>query len=215
LHDYGTAKLEPRGEFVVRSYASLTLTYTVGPYGIDDSGAIRVSFRAVGDWGELQIENPAAPNYFSAETSGSAKLILDVSSSGKSPRPRNKCLTIRVTDGYLEEKDTITIIFGDISQGSPGFMLQTFAETAFEFKVSVDPCATGHFFPLDEPLGIAIVPDEPFVWKAVLSNSVSKLKMSGVIRRPRPRAGYGWCPTCRWRVCPNNSTINADKNQSG
>jgi hypothetical protein len=181
LHDYGTAKLEPRGEFVVRGYASFTLTYTVGPYGIDDSGAVRVSFRAVGDWGKLQTENPAAPNYISAETSGSAKLILDVSSNGKSPRPRNKCLTVRVTDGYLEEKDAITIIFGDISQGSPGFMLQTFAETAFEFKVSVDPCATGHFFPLDEPLGIAIVPDEPFVWKAVLPS----------LRRPGEKFQFG------------------------
>jgi hypothetical protein len=34
--------------------------------------------------------------------------------------------------------------------------------------VSVDPCATGQFVPLPEPLEIAIVPDEPVVWKAVL-----------------------------------------------
>ena len=66
---YGSVELEPRGEFVVRSFASFTLTYTAGRYGIDDSGAIRVSFRMVGDGGRLQINDPAAPNYVTARTS--------------------------------------------------------------------------------------------------------------------------------------------------
>jgi len=167
-HIYGSAELEPKGEIVVRSYASFILKYTAGRYGIDDSGAIRVSFRMVGDWGRLQTDDPAAPNYVSARTSGEAKLSLDASPGGTSPRPRNKCLTIRVTGGYLKDGDTITVVFGDTSRGSPGLKLQTFAESAFEFKVSVDPCATGHFVPMDEPLEIAIVPDEPAIWKAVL-----------------------------------------------
>ncbi len=165
---YGSVKLDPRGEFVVRNYATFTLTYTAGRYGIDDSGAIRVSFRLVGDWGNLQTHDPAGPNFVSARTGSGAKLILDASSNGMSPRPRNKCLTVRVAGGYLEEGETITIVFDDTFQGSPGLMLQTFAESAFEFKVSVDPCATGHFVPLAAPLEIAIVPDKPAVWKAVL-----------------------------------------------
>ena len=165
---YGSVEIEPRGEFVVRSFASFTLTYTTGRYGIDDSGAIRVSFRLVGDWGRLQTNDPAAPNYVTVRTSSGARLFLDASPNGMSPRPRNKCLTVRVTGGYLEAGQTITIVFGDTFQGSPGLKLQTFAESAFEFKVSVDPCATGHFVPLAEPLEITIVPDEPAVWKAVL-----------------------------------------------
>lgn len=165
---YGSVKLEPTGEFVARSYASFTLTYTAGPYGIDDSGALRVSFRLVGDWGRLQTSYPKDSNYVSAGTDSEAKLLLDVSPNGKSPRPRNKCLDIRITGGFLKAGQTIKIIFGDTSQGSPGWKLQTFAESAFEFKVSVDPCATGHFVPLDELLQIAIVPGDPSVWKAVL-----------------------------------------------
>jgi hypothetical protein len=165
---YGSVEIEPRGEFVARSFASFVLTYTAGRYGIDDSGAIRVSFRLVGDWGKFQTSNPKAPNYVSASTNGEAKLVLDVNPIGKSPRPRNKCLDIRVAGGFLREGETIRIIFGDTSQESPGFTLQTFAETAFEFKVSVDPCATGHFVPLDKPLEIAVVPGDPLVWKAVL-----------------------------------------------
>ena len=165
---YGSVELEPRGESVVRRFAAFTLTYTAGRYGIDDSGAIRVSFRMVGDGGRLQINDPAAPNYVTARTSCAAKLILDASPYGISARPRNKCLTVRVTGGYLEKGETITLVFGDTIQGSPGLKLQTLAESAFEFKVSVDPCATGHFVPLAESLEIAIVPDEPAVWKAVL-----------------------------------------------
>ena len=150
---------------MTRSYASFTLTYTAGRYGIDDSGSIRVSFRLVGDWGRFQTGNPEAPNYISASTSGDARLILDV---GRSYRPRNKSLDIRVAGGSLKEGETVRIAFGDTSRGSPGFLLQTFAESAFEFKVSVDPCATGHFVPLDTPLEIAVVPGDPFIWKAVL-----------------------------------------------
>ena len=58
---YGSVELEPRGEFVARSFASFALTYTAGRYGIDDSGAIRVSFRLVGDWGRFLTSNPKAP----------------------------------------------------------------------------------------------------------------------------------------------------------
>ncbi len=162
---YGFARLEPKGEFVTRSYASFTLMYTAGLYGIDDTGAIRISFRIVGDWGKFQTNDPKAPNYISATTDAGVKLVLDV---GRSPRPRNKCVTINVVGGFLGEGQKVKIIFGDTSHGSLGFKLQTFAEKAFEFKVSVDPCATGHFFPLDPPLQISIVPDKPSVWKAVL-----------------------------------------------
>lgn len=185
---YGSVELEPRGEFVARSFASFTLTYTAGRYGIDDSGAIRVAFRMVGDWGKLQTDDPAAPNYVSARTSGRAKLVLDTSPNGVSPRPRNKCLTIRVTGGYLEAGETITIVFGNTSQGSPGLLLQTFAETAFEFKVSVDPCAVGHYVPLVEPLEIGIVADDPAVWKAVLPS----------LRRPEEEFRFGFKAEDTW-----------------
>ena len=189
---YGSVELEPSSEFVARSYGTFVLTYTAGRYGIDDSGALRVSFRLVGDWGRIQTSDPKAPNYVSASTTGEAKLILDV---GRSPRPRNKCLDIRVTGGFLKEGDTIRIVFGDTSQGAPGFLLQTFAETAFEFKVSVDPCATGHLIPLNIPLEIAVVPGEPFVWKAVLpslrrtnENFRLGIKAEDIWGNPTPKA---------------------------
>ncbi|OUU58198.1 MAG: hypothetical protein CBC21_04940, partial [Proteobacteria bacterium TMED61] len=41
---YGHAQISPRGRFEVRSYQTFTLTYTVGRFGLDDTGAIRVVF---------------------------------------------------------------------------------------------------------------------------------------------------------------------------
>jgi hypothetical protein len=56
-------------------------------------------------------------------------------------------LTVFVSGGYLSEGDTITVIFGDNAGGSPGMQMQTFCESACEFKVLVDIYATGHFVP--------------------------------------------------------------------
>jgi len=39
----GSAKLTPAGPFVAGSYAELTLTYTAGTFGIDDTGMLKVS----------------------------------------------------------------------------------------------------------------------------------------------------------------------------
>ncbi len=47
---YGQVSLEPTGEFPVRSFQTFRLTFKVGRLGLDDTGAIRVVFRAMGDW---------------------------------------------------------------------------------------------------------------------------------------------------------------------
>ena len=164
---YGQARLEPEGAFQVRSYQTFKLVYTAGRFGLDDNGAIRVVFRFFGDWGILQTDDPKAPNYVTAFTSLGTKPQLDFQRIGHS-RPWMKCLTARIAGGFLSEGDTITITFGDTSGGSPGFKMQTFAESGFEFKVLADACAVGHYLPiLDKPV-ISIVPGPPSVWRAVL-----------------------------------------------
>ena len=165
---YGQAKLTPEGAFEVRSYQTFTLTYTVGRFGLDDNGSIRVVFRFFGDWGGFQTSDPSAPNYVTATTSLGTEPRLDYNVLGHN-RPWIKSLTARVSGGYLSEGDTITITFGDTSGGSPGFKMQTMVESAFEFKVLVDPCAVMHWVPILDQPAIAIVPGPPSHWKAVMS----------------------------------------------
>ncbi|MCP5152614.1 MAG: DUF3604 domain-containing protein [Ectothiorhodospiraceae bacterium] len=164
---YGHVTLEPRGAFEARSLQTFELVYTVGRYGIDDTGSIRVVFRFMGDWGDLQTDDPTGYNYVTARTSTNSRLALSYGGTAHQ-RPWFRALTAKLHGGYLREGDTITIVFGDTSKGSPGMKLQTFVESGFEFKVLADVCAVGHYVPLPETPHISIVPGPPHMWRAVL-----------------------------------------------
>ena len=163
----GTAVIDPAGRFEAGSYASFTLTYTAGPYGIDDSGSLRVCFRFASDQGNPQFDDPAGANYCTVEASNGADLQLRWDPKGNI-RPWDRTLWIKVVKGYLEEGDRITIRFGVTDHGGPGMRLQTFCEQSFEFRVLSDPIATFNFQPLPVQPEIAIVPGPPERFVAVL-----------------------------------------------
>ena len=184
---YGHVDMTPAGAFEARSLQTFTLTYTVGRYGIDDTGGIRVVFRFFGDWGALQTDNPSGYNYVSATTSTGARIDLSYSATGHQ-RPWFKGLTARLHGGYLREGDTITIVFGDTSGGSPGMQMQTFVESGFEFKVLADVCAVGHYVPLPQTPAVSIVPGPAALWRAVLPT----------LRRPHESFQLGIKAEDRW-----------------
>ncbi len=185
---YGHVELEPKDPVEVRSLQTFRLTYTVGRYGLDDTGAIRIVFRAMGDGQALQTTNPSAPNYVTATSSSDVPLAVEYRQRGTAARPRWKALTVNVTGGYLREGDVITVIFGDTSKGSPGMRVQTMAEAGFEFKVLADVCAVGQFIPIPNTPSIAIVPGAPVQWKAVLPS----------LRRPNETFRFGLKAEDKW-----------------
>ena len=148
--DYGSVSLTPRGAFPARSMQSFTLIYTVGEFGLDDTGAIKIVQRWTNDGGALQISDPQAVNYVTATASNGVTLDIEVETYPHQ-RPWYNGLRVTVRRGYMQAGDTITIVYGDRSQGSPGLQLQSFCESAFEFKTLADPCATGAFFPIGSP----------------------------------------------------------------
>ncbi len=163
---YGTAALAPAGPVEARSFQTFKITYTVGRLGIDDTGGIRVAFRRIGDMGTPQTTDPAAPNYVSARSNGEGRINLEVSRAGM--RPWNLVVTAHQSGGYLKEGELIEIVFGDTSKGSPGMVMQTFAETGCEFKVMTDVQATGNFLTLPVQLFVPVVAGPLHQWKAVL-----------------------------------------------
>ena len=184
---YGHVNLEPKGAFEARSLQTFRLVYTVGRYGIDDTGGIRIVFRFVGDSGALQTSDPTGYDYVTAETNTGAHIALDYHGTGHQ-RPWFRSLTAKLHGGYLSEGDTITIVFGDTSRGSPGMRMQTFCEAGFEFKVLADVCAVGHYVPLPESPAISIVPGPPVVWRAVLPT----------LRKPGERFQLGLKAEDKW-----------------
>ncbi len=163
---YGSAVLSPNGPVEVRSFNTFKITYTVGLIGLDDTGGIRVCFRMISDFGKLQITNPSAPNFLSADCSGSGKIALRIAPEGQ--RPWSLAVTAQLNGGYLSKGEKITITFGDTSHGSPGFLMQTFAEGGFEFRVMTDVQATGNFLPLEQQFTVPVVAGPATKWVAVL-----------------------------------------------
>ena len=164
---FGTADLEPKGAFEVRTHHTFTLTYTAGRYGLDDTGSIKVVFRFTFDGGDLQFDDPTAPNYVTAQTSNGVPLRLSFDQNGH-VRPWSQALHVFVSHGYLREGDTITLTVGDTSGGSPGYLVQSMCESAFTWRVLADVCATGHHVPIAESPTIEVRPGPPAVWKAVV-----------------------------------------------
>ena len=163
----GRAEMTPTGAFEAGSYAALTITYTAGYFGIDDTDAVRVVTRFATDMGRPQFNNPQAPNYVSAEASNGAQLELRFDPKGH-VRVWDRTISIRVLQGFLRESDTLTIRLGDRRQGSPGIRMQTFAEKDFQLKLFVDPIATGIFTEVPSSPRLDVVPGEPILWKAIL-----------------------------------------------
>lgn len=163
----GTATISPTGRFEAGSHVSLTLTYTAGVYGIDDSGSMRICFRFASDQSNPQCTDPKAPNYTTVTASNGAILEVRFDPKGN-VRPWDRTLYIKVVRGFLSEGDQIRIDFGVTEFGSPGMRLQTFCEQTFEFRVLVDPIATFNYQPLAKQPMIAIVPGKPERFIAVL-----------------------------------------------
>ena len=163
----GSATLEVAGPAEAGSFQSVTLVYTAGYFGIDDTGSIKIVQRFAGDMGRPQLDDPEAANYTTVEASNGA--VLEVRYDPKlNIRPWDKTLMIRVMRGFLNEGDTITVRFGDRRQGSPGMRMQTFVESTFEFRVLVDAFATYNYVELPIQPTFPVVAGPAVTWKALL-----------------------------------------------
>src|SRR5262245_43231626 len=162
----GSIRLTPAGPFVAGSFAELTLVYTAGTFGIDDTGMVKVSWRTTSDMAKPQFDKPQAANFTTVEASNGAK--LEVWYDRLNVRPYVNTLLIRVGRGYLRQGDTLTIRFGDKRHGSPGWRLQTNVEKNVELRTSVDAFATYEFCELPAQPSFDLVPGPAATWKAIV-----------------------------------------------
>ena len=162
----GSIALSPPGPFVAGSYAELTLVYTAGKFGIDDTGMVKVSWRTTSDFAKPQFTKPDAPNFTTVEASNGAK--LEVWFDRLNIRPYGNTLLIRVGRGFLRAGDTLTIRLGDRRWGSAGLRLQTNVERNVELRTSVDAFATYEFCELPRQPAFDLVAGDVARWKAIL-----------------------------------------------
>ena len=159
-HRLGHVSLSPDAPIVAGSVGEWTLTYTVGSYGIDEGGTLKIAKRFASDWAHPQFDDPSAINYASVTTTGEAKLRPRYDPKAHI-RPWMKCIVIDIYDGCLAPGDTVTITLGDRSQGSPGIRAQSFIESHHELRVLVDPTNACLVRRVPSSPVVAVVSDAP------------------------------------------------------
>ena len=155
----GNATISPTTPVVAGSFGTWTIVYTVGKYGIDSGGQVKIARRLVSDWGRPQMDDPQAEGYTTVTTSGAAKVRASWQQKGYI-RPKTPAIVLDIYDGSLSPDDTITIVIGDTSQGSPGIRAQTYLESEFEFFVVVDPTNSTDPRPIEDRLLLEVVSAE-------------------------------------------------------
>jgi hypothetical protein len=164
--DAGSVTIDNCGPFAAGSYQRFTLTYTVGRYGIDDTGALKICYRFASDMGRPQFTDPSAPNWVGVTASNGA--VLDVRFDYKqNTRPWDRTIYIKVVAGFMREGDTIVARFGTDERG-PGIRMQTFVDPEFCFRVLADPVATYTFVEVPDVPRMPIIPGPAHRWHAVI-----------------------------------------------
>jgi hypothetical protein len=103
----GSIRLAPAGTFVAGSFAELTLVYTAGTFGIDDTGMLKISWRTTSDMSKPQFDKPRAANFTTVEASNGAR--LEVWFDKLNIRPYANTLLIRVGRGFLRQTACLAV----------------------------------------------------------------------------------------------------------
>lgn len=165
--ELGRVTLEAAEPLVAGAFAALTLVFTAGRFGMDDTGSLRLCTRQISDLATPQFADPKAANYVSAEASNGAVLTLSFDPK-LALRPFSRTLTVAVARGFLRPGETITVRLGDRRHGSPGLRLQTYCESAFRIVVLADVFATCNWALLEDQPTLPIGPGPAATHRAVL-----------------------------------------------
>ena len=130
------------GPFVVSSMAELRQTWRVGAKPIVTGGGFWVARHFNANWGTFQTEDPAAAGYVSISTDDDdavfeRETIMASGPHGGFRRPQ-PAIALRVVEGELDRGSSVTITYGDRSQGSSGIMTPTFESERMPLPLYVD-----------------------------------------------------------------------------
>ena len=145
IETWGSVSISPTDDVVVGSFATWTLTFTVGAYAMDVGGGLKIGTRRQADFGASQFNDPAADNYASVSCSREESRFDCYFDPRGHKRPFNAVVVIRLAAGPLYPGDTITVVLGDTSGGSRGLAVQSFPEAACDFAVFMDPLSSGEY----------------------------------------------------------------------
>ncbi|MHA2029707.1 MAG: DUF3604 domain-containing protein [Candidatus Kariarchaeaceae archaeon] len=154
---FGTVELLSESKIVAGEYTELKFKVTIGEFGIDDGGHIKLAWPVTNSFGIPQFDKPKEENYTTIVSSKIIKIEAKYEGNGYI-RPFMPCITIKFSDGYLNNGDIVYITMGDQSEGSIGLRAQTYLENGIECKLLFDPFGTNKYERAPDSPYIDIIP---------------------------------------------------------
>jgi len=181
----GSARVISPEQLKVNSMNTVKLQYTAGKVGIKPGGGVRFTFMHMLRWTSFQTDSPDAHSYTTVLSSNGSP--VKVTSFINRPwseiipseymdkyDPYYNVFEVKVTGKGLQEGETIDIVIGDKTQGSPGVLVQYFDEHPLTIETYVDPIGDNNYFPMEVNPTIKIVADKPEKLTVVIaSNAVA------------------------------------------
>ena len=191
--EWGGAELIPDEDYAVSSDVTYTLRLTVGDSGIAAGGIIRVQQPPLWKAGNFQIISAEARGYLSVSSS-SLKTGLKVFTR---PYPVPE-VVIGVCDKSLVEGDTVDIIFGDRSQGSPG-VLSCSDMVDVDFYTGVDQTGDEEYLLMKDRPALRITNGPAGALSIVVPSIVKSGEEVRMIVRADDRIGYPCASTGKFK----------------
>lgn len=130
------------GPFTVSSMAELRQTWRVGTRPISIGGGFWVARHFNANWGEFQTQDPTAAGYVSITTDDDDAVFERETILASGPhggfRSPQEAIAFRVVAGELDRGSSVTITYGDTSQGGPGLLTPTFESERMPLPLYVD-----------------------------------------------------------------------------
>jgi len=169
----GSLTLESGDPVEAESWQTIVQTWTVGAVPMEEGGAIYLGRDGFNNHGRPQVGDPEGNNYFTILTSNPlARLVYEKPPA--SPTIITQLLAVfRLEGAKLEEGDTVTMVYGETSEGSRGLWIQSYSVSRCAFPVYLDLEGNGYFFQPAWP-GIEIVgKTEPYAVAAFAPSIVA------------------------------------------
>lgn len=148
----GILTAENLGPFEAGSMASISQTWRVGSRPVEVGGGFWVARHFNANFGAFQTEDPSQAGYVSIQTTDddAGFEVETIMASGphggfRAPEP---AIAFRLVSGELDEGSTVTITYGDQSQGGPGVRVSTTESERMPLPLYVDLDGSGEWRPL-------------------------------------------------------------------
>ena len=160
--DVGRAHFAGNDTATVGRYGEFLLRYTAGAAGLATGGGLRIATQHDFDWDmwggvRLQEQFPSQANFVTYRTSTGAALRWRAVNLSHQYFPWQRMNEFILEGAPLQGGDTIEIVFGDRSSGSPGVEIQPMDESSFEQRVFVDALGDGDFLPIPDNPSLTFV----------------------------------------------------------